>query len=357
MRHLTITVIILLHLGLFLHTGHAADSVLARKVNGEVSYRTPPQSKYSALVTGSTLQEGDSVRTGKNGWAELLLSDGSTITLANNSELKLTLLKMGNEKREGLFNFTQGKVRASVVKLAGKQADFKIKSGTAVAGVKGTEFLMMSAGQANVFFGNEGSVAVSGTGKEQKQMNADTMTQTTRGYEPLDPVNVEPGSPLAEARSTFNTITGATPPTEWMTGDALPEIIGRWNINYSHYLTDRGNYQDALRVLQIAVDLAQSAEIRADALLERGTILGRFLNKPEAALSEFLQVLNEYSRLPQGEIALFNSGHTLYELKRYDQAAERLRQYLATYPSGRYRNTVEVLLKSISGQPETKDDK
>jgi tetratricopeptide (TPR) repeat protein len=142
-----------------------------------------------------------------------------------------------------------------------------------------------------------------------------------------------------------------------MTGDALPEIIARWNINYSHYLTDRGNYKEALRVLQIAIDLAQAAEIRADALLERGTILGRFLGNPEAALAEFLLILDEHSPIPQKENALFNTGHTLYELKRYDQAADRLRQYLTDYPSGRYRNKAEVLLNSINEKPETKDNR
>jgi tetratricopeptide (TPR) repeat protein len=329
------------------HTALAAGVATARKLSGDVTSRAGGQTAYGALSAGKELAEGSWVRTGKNGWVELVLADGSTITLANNGELELTRMKIGKDRREGVLNLAQGKLRASVVKLAGKQADIKVKSGTAVAGVKGTEFLMMTAGPANVFFGNDGSVTVSGSGTEEKLLRAGTMTQTTRGYEPEEPYIVEPGSPLSDAQATFNAITGQNPPAEWLAGDALPAIIARWNVNYAHYLTDRGSYQEALRVLQIAIDLTQIAEIRADALLERGTIQGRFLNNPRLALVEFLLVLEEYPQAPQAQIALFSAGQALYELKLYDQAASRLRQYLATYPSGRYRGTVEILLNAI----------
>jgi hypothetical protein len=352
MKRLAISSMVLMLLCLISHAALAASAAMARKSSGEVAFRTGAKSNYVPLVSGAALREGDWVRTGKNGWIELALSDGSTITLANNSELELARLNTGKGNREGIFNLAQGKLRASVVKLAGKQADFKVKSGTAVAGVKGTEFLMMTVGPANVFFGNEGSVAVSGTGKEEKLMMAGTMTQTTRGYEPQEPLKVEPGSPLADARSTFNAITGETPPADWLAGDALPGIIARWNINYGHYLTDSGRYQEALRVLQIAIDLTETAEIRADAWLERGTVQGRFLDNPRAALAEYLLVLEEYPRLPQAELALFSAGQTLYELKLYDQAASRLRQYLTAYPVGRYRGNVETLLNYIDAQPK-----
>lgn len=352
MKQLLIGSMALMLLCLISHSAPAADVAMARKLSGEVASRKGSRSNYAPLVPGAAMREGDWVRTGKNGWIELALSDGSTITMANNSELELTRLNTYNGNREGIFNLAQGKLRASVVKLAGKQADFKVRSGTSVAGVKGTDFLMMTVGPANVFFGNEGIVAVSGTGKEEKLMNAGTMTQTTRGYEPQEPLKVEPGTPLADARSAFNAVTGGTPPADWLAGDALPGIIARWNVNYGRYLTDSGSYQEALRVLQIAIDLTQTAEIRADAWLERGTVQGRFLDNPRAALAEYLLVLEEYPRLPQAEIALFSIGQTLYELKLYDQASNRLRQYQTSYPTGRYRGNVETLLNFINAQPK-----
>jgi len=346
-RFTTITTFLILFC-LLVHPALAAGVATARKLSGTVTCRSGVQTNYLPLVIGAALVEGNWVRTGRDGWLELALADGSTITLANNSELELTRLKMGTDKREGLLSLAQGKLRANVVKLAGRQADIKIKSGTAVAGVKGTSFMMMTEGPANVFFGNEGLVSIKGRGSEDKLMTAGTMTQTTRGYDPQEPIKVEPGSPLADAMTTFNAITGETPPADWLAGDALPSIIARWNINYSHYLTDRGSYLEALRILQIAIDLVQAADIRADAWLERGTIQGRFLDNPRAALAEFLLVLEEYPTLPQSELALFSVSQTLYELKLFDQAASRLRQYLVIYPNGRYRSTTETLLNSIN---------
>jgi hypothetical protein len=347
MRQLFASVFLVLTLFSLAPTAGAGGIATARKVSGDVRFRPAGRTPYGVLAGGTSLPAGSSVRTGRNGWVELRLEDGSTVTLANDTELELTSLTMTKGKKEGLLNFAQGKLRASVVKLAGQQADIRVRSKTAVAGVRGTEFLMLNVGPANVFFGNEGSVAVSGETPDSRLMGAGTMTQTTRGYVPMEPVEVEQGSPLADARATFNAVTGPTPPTEWLAGDNLPSIIARWDINYGHYLADRGDYEEALQVFQAAIDLTKTPEIRADAWLERGTVHGRFLNNPRAALAEYLLVLEEYPRLPQVETALYSVGQTLFDLQLFDQARIRLRQYLATYPAGRFRGTVETLLQQL----------
>ena len=64
--------------------------------------------------TTPTLPAGASVRTGRNGWVELRLDDGSTVTLANDTELELTSLTMGKGKKEGLLNLAQGKLRTQL---------------------------------------------------------------------------------------------------------------------------------------------------------------------------------------------------------------------------------------------------
>ena len=347
MRQLSVWIVLVLILFSLVPAAYAGGIASARKVSGDVRFRPDSRTPYGVLTGGTTLPAGASVRTGRNGWVELRLDDGSTVTLANDTELELTSLTMGKGKKEGLLNLAQGKLRASVVKLAGQQADIRVRSRTAVAGVRGTEFLMLNVGPANVFFGNEGSVAVSGETPDAKFLGAGTMTQTTRGYVPLEPVDVEPGSPLADARATFNAVTGPAPPAEWVAGDNLPSIIARWDINYGHYLADRGDYEEALHVFQAAIDLTQTPEIRADAWLERGTVHGRFLNNPRAALAEYLLVLEEYPKLPQAETALYCVGQTLFDLQLFDQARLRLRQYLTTYPAGRFRGTVETLLYQI----------
>jgi tetratricopeptide (TPR) repeat protein len=177
-----------------------------------------------------------------------------------------------------------------------------------------------------------------------------TYVQNTRGLPPAEPVKVEAGSPLAEAREIFDSITAATPPKDWVDSGRISDICARWNINHGHYLADSGKYQDALNTLQISLDLTLVPEIRADAHMERGAVYARFLNNPELALAEYLLVLEEYPRLPQAETAMFNTAQTLAELGFYEQARVRFEQYLKEYPVGRHRSNAETLLKNIGNR-------
>jgi tetratricopeptide (TPR) repeat protein len=319
------------------------------KTSGEVLFRAVDNTNYVNLKNGQSLAEGNWVKTGKKGWIELLLSDGSKFTIANNSELELGSFMVSKEKKEGNFTLTQGKLRASVVKLGGQQTDIKVRSRTAVAGIRGTEFLMMSEGPANVFFGNEGVVKVSGSGEEAAPpLLPGTMTQNTRGYTPLEPVKVEQGTPLADAKKAFEGVTSAVPPAEWLASDNLSSIIARWNINYGHYLADSGKHEAALQVFQIALDLTRDPDIRSDARLERGSVYSRFLSNSEAALAEYLLVLEEYPTLKQAETALVFSGQTLFDLGFKDEAKARFKEYLKKYPEGKQRGNVETMLNLLN---------
>lgn len=317
-------------------------------LSGTVSTRAKAGVPYVKLSKGAAINEGAWIKTGANGWVELTLSDKSKFTLANNTEFEVTSFLVTKTRREGSFNLAQGKLRASVVKFGGRQSGMTVRSGTAVAGIKGTEFLMLSQGQANVFFGNEGKVAVSGDPKGQQQpLTAGTMTQNTRGITPVDPLKVESGTPLAEAKDLFDKVTAAAPPAEWTDSGRIADIIARWNINYGHYLADSGKYQDALHVFQIALDLTKVEEVRADAHMERGAVYARFLSNSELALAEYLLVLEEYPRLPQAETALFNAAQTLVEMGFNDQARLRFEQYLRQYPQGKHHTNAETLLNSL----------
>lgn len=342
-----LTVILLVIVVFALPAISTASAGKIEKISGDVSFREKSNLPYRHVTAGTAIDKGYWIKTGPNGWAVLVLSDGSTITIANNTEIEITEFAVGKDKKEGVFSMTQGKLRATVTKLAGEKVNYKIKSPTAVAGVRGTEFMMMTQGHANVLFGNEGSVEVSGADTTSKSLTSGTMTQNTRGYVPTDAVEVKPDTPLYEAKQGFAAITAAEPPKDWEISGNLPQIIARWNINYGHYLADSGRYEDALYVFQIALDLTTSAELRGDARLERGAVYSRFLRNPEAALSEYLLVLEEYPVIPQRETALYLAGMTLYELGFKEQAKERLLQYKKEYPSGKHLSNVETILGLI----------
>ncbi|CAH2031621.1 FecR domain-containing protein [Trichlorobacter ammonificans] len=327
---------------------HGAQVGTITGISGSASWRVKANIPYAPLAKGAAIAEGNWIKTGPNGWVELTLNDKSKFTLANNTEFEITSFLLTKNKREGTFNLAQGKLRASVVKFGGRQSGMTVKSGTAVAGIKGTEFLMLSQGQANVFFGNEGKVAVSGEAKGQQQpLVAGTMTQNTRGITPVEPLKVEAGSPVAAAKELFDKVTAAQPPAEWTDSGQIADIIARWNINYGHYLADSGKYEEALHVFQIALDLTKVPDVRADAHMERGAVYARFLANPELALAAYLLVLEEYPQLPQAETALFSTAQTLLEMGFNEQARQRFEQYLKHYPQGRHAGTSETLLKNL----------
>ena len=193
----------------------AASVGKVTKMNGETLFKVSDKGRYLPLKADQEINEGSWLKTGKKGWLELSLADGSKFTIANNTELEVASFMVSKEKKEGNFTLTQGKLRASVVKLGGQQTDIKIRSRTAVAGIRGTEFLMLAEGPANVFFGNEGIVKVSGSGEDvTSPLLPGTMTQNTRGYIPLEPVKVDSGTPLANAKAAFEAATSSVPPVE-----------------------------------------------------------------------------------------------------------------------------------------------
>lgn len=331
-------------------TAFAAQVGVITSLHGKVQFRTKNNIPYTSISKGAVVSEGSWIKTGSNGLVELTLNDKSRFTLSNNTEFEVTRFLYTKNKREGSFKMTRGKLRASVVKLAGKQigSGLTVRSGTAVAGIKGTEFLMLSEGQANVFFGNEGTVAVSGDGSgKQQALNASSMTQNTRNMTPLDPLMVENGTPLAEAKDAFEKVTAASPPAEWTDSGKISEIIARWNINHASYLADSGKYNDALQLFQISLDLTMNEDIRADAHLARGAVYARYLNNVEQALSEYLLVMEEYHAKPQAETALFSAAQALSEAGFVEQAKKRFEQYLVNYPNGKHKGNVETLLKNL----------
>lgn len=320
------------------------------KTDGTVLYREKSGVPYKKAKAGIKIDTGYWIKTEQRSWTVIKLSDGSKFTLSENTELEISEYMVDKDKKHGSFYVAQGKLRATVVKLTGQATSFRVKTPTAVAGIKGTEFMMLNQGLANVFFGNEDRAYIAGYDTAEKPLYPDTMVQNTRGLTPADPVKVESGTLLEEAKKGLSILTGITPPKEWEISGALPHIIARWDINYGHYLADSGRYEEALYIFQIALDLTDRAEIRADARLERGAVYSRFLRNPEAALSEYLLILEEYPETSQAETALYLAGMTLYELGFKKQAKERFLQYRNSYPQGRYITNVETLLRVLNNE-------
>ncbi|MBI5235535.1 MAG: FecR domain-containing protein [Deltaproteobacteria bacterium] len=316
-------------------------------LSGAVFFMAKGKADWGSAVKGAEVNVGDRIKTGADGRALIIFGDGTKIMLGNDSELEISEYMASAKKRSAVYTLATGKVRAIVTKFAGK-SDIKVKTRTAVAGVRGTDFIVMNQGNANVMFGNEGRVAASATdGKDSVQLKAGQMTENTSGVVPIKPIVVEPGTPLAEARAALVAVTDPGAPIEWEAAGKLPAILARWNVNYGHYLADSKRFKDALNIFQIAIDLTEISSIRAEAHLERGTVLSRNLGDPKSALAEYTAVMERYPVSEFVDNAVYSAGVIYMDMGDKENARRMFTRYLSDYPKGARRGTVEILLKSL----------
>ena len=339
---LLITLSVLFSLSVF------ADDIVLGVTKGDVRILSAGRAITSMAVRGQEIHNGDRVFTGQDGWATLLVPDGSRVVLTSDSEF--VVRSYDAKRRTGTFALLTGMLRAMISPSLKSPPNYRFNTLTAVAGVRGTDFSLIHRGQANVFFGNNGTVEVQGLNTIARPLTAATVVQTTRGGLPTQPVRIEPNSRLAEAQALLNTITEQAP-ASWIEAGKLPEIVARWNITYSRYLADSGRNEEALHVLQVALDLTDAVEVQADARLERGAVFSRDPNRADAALKEYAALLDMPYIGPQRETALYMSGMGHYQLKHNVESMARLREYLQEYPGGRYRGRAETLLRLLEATP------
>ncbi|MCE9596327.1 MAG: FecR family protein [Spirochaetia bacterium] len=113
------------------------------------------------IEAGAILQHKDTLRTGKDSYAEVMVQNVGLFRLSENSELNMEELQ-ANDKT--IIRLDKGKAGFFLLKLIPNQ-QVGVKLPTAVAGVRGTKFLVAADGASKVaLFG--GAVQVE---NEQKQ--------------------------------------------------------------------------------------------------------------------------------------------------------------------------------------------
>jgi hypothetical protein len=129
--------------------------------SGEATYsigKAPPL----PLAIGVALSEGDSISTGKTGFATIEFDDGSHVSLAPETVLTLatltrTLLAQASERR---LELRRGEVENEVTHAKKPGDRFEIHAAPIVAGVRGTHFRVTSGARAAAVEVLDGTVAV-----------------------------------------------------------------------------------------------------------------------------------------------------------------------------------------------------
>ncbi|OGQ56288.1 MAG: hypothetical protein A3J24_08620 [Deltaproteobacteria bacterium RIFCSPLOWO2_02_FULL_53_8] len=317
--------------------------------SGAVYFKAKGAQSWGIAAKGVNVDIGDRIKTGSDGRVLLLLKDKTRLTLGNDTEVEVSKFLLGKKARSAVYSVSTGKIRAVVAKFSGK-SDIKVKTQTGVAGVKGTDFIVMNQGAANVYFGKEGHVEVSGDDDDSVKLVSNKMTENTSGAAPIEPVTVEEGSPLAEVRAQLEAVTDVSAPVEWEKAGRLPEMLARWNINYGRYLAESKRYKEALDVFRIAVDLSANSRIQAEAHLEMGTVLALYMNDPQAALVEYNAVIEKYPELPFAGNALYSAAKINMDIGNKDEARRLFTRYLNEFPQGSHTETAQQLLRTLGAE-------
>jgi len=118
---------------------------IVQQVRGEVYITHADEPKGFEATRGMRLYKGDTIRTLDDGRLRMRLNDGSIISLASNTKLKLTRSVYAKKKksRSSFFSMALGKARFFVVKVLNfKRSEFRVKTPTAVCGVRGSDFIL-----------------------------------------------------------------------------------------------------------------------------------------------------------------------------------------------------------------------
>lgn len=110
-------------------------------ISGDVETRQG-EGPWAAAKLNDTLDPGDGIRTGSGGKAKIVMPNGSTIVLGQLSSLTIDDMDIDYGADSSSYNYTlgQGAARATTPKSKSQNATFTVKTPTAVAGVRGTDF-------------------------------------------------------------------------------------------------------------------------------------------------------------------------------------------------------------------------
>ena len=118
---------------------------IVQQVRGDVVIMHKDVLKGYRAKRGIRLYKGDTVMTLKYGKVRFKLNDGSILSLASETKLKLTqsVYEKKKKRRSSFLQMALGKARFFVVKvLSFKRSEFKVKTPTAVCGVRGSDFIL-----------------------------------------------------------------------------------------------------------------------------------------------------------------------------------------------------------------------
>ena len=149
----------------------ASETGCVYDLNGAALIKQAGTAAWLPARKGLPVAEGDSLRTGKGAWCEVIFRDGTFVKLEENSETSADTLRSSSEERAFSFSFLKGKALWMAAKMKGVAASkFSVRTPSSVCAVRGTDFSMIVSTSGGTTVGLfEGKVALS-SGTVEKEL-------------------------------------------------------------------------------------------------------------------------------------------------------------------------------------------
>jgi len=100
----------------------------------------------------------------------------------------------------------------------------------------------------------------------------------------------------------------------------------------------------------LAFFIADLRTLRAEAILNKGTIAFTFMGEEDAALKDLDEIIEHYGDTRFVEQALYFKGLIYYNQDVFDKARKVLQEYMKKYPDGKFKENALSILQRLSGK-------
>lgn len=153
---LTLALIIIIALALQT-TAHAADAVGSFSfVKGKVDQLSENSDETRLAKRGDAVYQGDTIRTKRRAMAQIKFHNGSVMTVAAQSKVHIDSMAPKASRDKSSIRAVRGLIRTLVPE--GDQANYEVTTPTAVAAVRGTEWVTKVGVKVSDFFVLDGIV-------------------------------------------------------------------------------------------------------------------------------------------------------------------------------------------------------
>ncbi|OGL49425.1 MAG: hypothetical protein A3H37_07040 [Candidatus Schekmanbacteria bacterium RIFCSPLOWO2_02_FULL_38_14] len=123
------------------YAAKVAGTVISKQ--GKVFVLHEGENEWKEILLRGKVYEKDTIETKDKSKAKILFLDESLMNIGENSKMEITEQNYEpGKKRVSLYNVFSGKVRVLVGKVSGEESRFEVKTPTALAAVRGTEFFV-----------------------------------------------------------------------------------------------------------------------------------------------------------------------------------------------------------------------